>query len=274
MPELPEVETTLQGIAPHIKQQRIAKVTVRQYRLRWPVPANIHTLLSGKTIIALARRGKYLLLTTPTGTVLIHLGMSGVLRLLSKEVDVRKHDHIDIYFHNGKILRFTDPRRFGLLLWVTGDPYCHPLLENLGVEPLLPAFSAKYLWAKAQATQSVPIKSLVMDSKVVVGVGNIYATEALFQAGIHPLAKAKSLSLEQLQALVKAIKKILRHAIKQGGTTLKDFVNSAGKPGYFSAQLKAYGRSGLPCVVCGLPLQQIRIAQRSTVYCEGCQREL
>ncbi len=270
MPELPEVETTLRGILPHIKQQTIAKVVVRQHRLRWPVPSHLHQVLLGKTITDIERRAKYLLIKIPGGSILIHLGMSGHLRILMKEHPPNKHDHIDIIFLNHKILRFADPRRFGAFLWIAGDPHEHLLLKNLGIEPLMKNFSGKYLYAKAQG-RTMPIKSLLMDNKIVTGIGNIYATEALFAAGIHPRAPAQSLSLEQFNSLTKSIKKILRHAIKKGGTTLKDFINSDGKPGYFSNQLKAYGRAGLPCIICDTKLQSMKIGQRSTVYCKQCQ---
>jgi formamidopyrimidine-DNA glycosylase len=270
MPELPEVETTLQGILPHIKRQTIAKVIVRQTHLRWPVPSNLQQILSLKTISDVKRRAKYLLLSTDSGTLIIHLGMSGHLRILLDCSQPNKHDHIDVVFRNNKLLRFTDPRRFGAFLWVEGDPYQHPLLKDLGIEPLSKNFSGKYLWSKAQG-RTLPIKSLLMDNKIVTGIGNIYATETLFEAGIDPLSPTQSLSLERLNRLTRAIKTILRQAIKQGGTTLKDFIKSDGKPGYFSHQLKAYGRKGLPCIICHTILQSIQIGQRNTVYCKHCQ---
>ena len=270
MPELPEVETTLRGVAPYITQQTIAKVVVRQYQLRWPILPNIQQILTGKTIVDSGRRGKYLLLKTSQGAIIIHLGMSGNLRILTKAVAANKHDHVDIVFHNKAILRFTDPRRFGAFLWAEGDPCDHALLKNLGVEPLTRQFSGQYLASLARG-KIVSIKSFIMDSKIVTGVGNIYAAEALFAAGIHPQSPAGSISINHLEKLVKAIKKILQHAIKRGGTSLKDFLNSEGKPGYFSNQLKVYGREGLPCVGCGQLLQLMRIGQRSTVYCGDCQ---
>jgi formamidopyrimidine-DNA glycosylase len=272
MPELPEVETTLRVICPHIKLQPIVKVIVRQPRLRWPVLANIPQILTGKMITDVERRAKYLLLRTDAGTIIIHLGMSGHLRILTKEEPPKKHDHIDVVFHPHTILRFNDPRRFGAFLWVTGNPDDHALLKNLGVEPLTKNFSGKYLLSQAQG-RKVPIKSFLMDNKIVTGIGNIYAAEALFAAGIYPKASAQSLSLEQWDRLAKSIKRILQQAIKRGGTTLKDFVNSDGKPGYFSNQLQVYGRAGLPCIICHTPLQPIQIGQRSTVYCKRCQRK-
>lgn len=271
MPELPEVETTLRGIKPHLEQQEIRYITVRHSQLRWPIPADIAVKLSGQKITQLRRRGKYLLLTLSCGTLILHLGMSGRLKILQEPAPPpQKHDHVDIGFANGVLLRFTDPRRFGAILWYGGDPSQHALLKNLGPEPLERNFSGQYLWQLARS-RKLPIKSFIMDAKVVVGVGNIYANEALFLAGIHPLAPAASLSLAQYHELVATIKTVLRQAIKQGGTTLKDFYNSEGKPGYFATQLTVYGREGLPCLRCKTLLQSLRIAQRSTVYCPQCQ---
>lgn len=244
---------------------------IRAHRLRWPIPSDIQKILSEKIIYDIERRAKYLLFKTANGTILIHLGMSGCLRILDEKIPVNKHDHVDIVFYNKKILRFTDPRRFGAFLWIEGDPYHHALLKHLGVEPLTKHFSGKYLLTCAQ-NRSVSVKTFIMDNKIVTGVGNIYATEALFEAGIHPIKSVKLLTIEQWNDLVAAIKKILRRAIKRGGTTLKDFMNSDGKPGYFSNQLKAYGRAKLPCVKCQRLLKLIKIGQRSTVYCEYCQR--
>ncbi len=257
MPELPEVETTLRGILPHIHQQTITHVIVREHRLRWPVDPNIHHILRNQKIIDVSRRAKYLLFTTTHGTLILHLGMSGHLRVLTENHHAAKHDHIDIVFHNKKIVRFTDPRRFGAFLWIEGNPSEHALLKHLGVEPLTKLFSGKYLLGQAK-NRKVPIKTFIMDNKVVTGVGNIYAAEALFEAGINPLTSASLLSASQSNALAKAIKKILRNAIKRGGTTLKDFLNSEGKPGYFSNQLKVYGRANLPCVKCRSILKLIK----------------
>ncbi len=270
MPELPEVETTLRGILPHIKNETIAKVIVRQHRLRWPIPSNLSRILSGKMITHVGRRAKYLLLSTCDGTLIIHLGMSGHLRILTQVQSPNKHDHVDILFHNQKILRFTDPRRFGAFLWAEGNPHDHALLKHLGIEPLTKEFTGRYLLQRAQ-TRTIPIKSLVMDNKIVTGIGNIYAAEALFAAQIHPLTPANTLSVKRLDCLAKSSKQILRRAIQRGGTTLKDFINSNGKPGYFSGQLKVYGRAGLPCVICGTILQSLQIGQRTTVYCKQCQ---
>lgn len=272
MPELPEVETTLRGIQPHIENQRIKQVSVRHYALRWPVPENIHLLLKGQTVQQLERRGKYILLKTQKGTVILHLGMSGSLRiLLQPALSAGKHDHIDIEFANKKLLRFTDPRRFGAFLWTEDNPDLHPLLKHLGPEPLSKHFSGAYLWQRARYRKTT-IKTLIMDSKIVTGVGNIYAAEALFAAQIHPETLACRITEEHLIALVTAIKTILKAAIKKGGTTLKDFMKSDGKPGYFAFHLKVYGRAGLPCINCKTVLIDIRLGQRSTVYCPHCQR--
>lgn len=270
MPELPEVETTLRGILPHIEKQTITNVVVRQYQLRWPIPSNLSHILIDKMIVHAERRAKYLLLKTDRGTLIIHLGMSGHLRILNSHQPPNKHDHVDIVFQNNKTLRFTDPRRFGSFLWVEGDPDKHIMLKHLGIEPLTKNFTGHYLWQRAQG-RIIPIKSLLMDNKIVTGIGNIYATEALFAAQIHPSTPANSLSVERLEKLVRSSKQILRQAIKRGGTTLKDFINSDGKPGYFSNQLKVYGRAGLPCLICHTTLQIMQIGQRSTVYCNHCQ---
>ena len=270
MPELPEVETTLRGISPYIEKQTITKVIVRQHSLRWPIPVNLSTTLVNKTIIGIERRAKYLLLKTSDGALIIHLGMSGHLRILSQSLPANKHDHVDLEFQNKKILRFNDPRRFGAFLWVDGNPLNHALLKHLGVEPLTKELTGRYLWQIAQ-NRKVSIKSFLMDNKVVTGIGNIYATEALFDAKIHPLAMANSLSIERLSRLTQSCKKILKQAIKRGGTTLKDFIHSDGKPGYFANQLKVYGRAGLSCLICNTTLHFIKIGQRSTVYCNKCQ---
>jgi formamidopyrimidine-DNA glycosylase len=270
MPELAEVETTRRGILPLIYDQTVAEVIIRHHQLRWAVPGEIVDLLPGKRFMDVERRGKYLLLRTDIGTLIVHLGMSGCLRVIDAATPAQKHDHVDILFENGMCLRYTDPRRFGAFLWTTTDPLQHKLLENLGPEPLTSAFDARYLSQQAER-RKVPIKTLIMDSHVVVGVGNIYATESLFRAKIYPLQSAGDLSDEQSQLLVSAIKAILRAAIKQGGTTLRDFRKSDGKPGYFRHQLQVYGRAGKPCLVCGTKLVALKIAQRTTVYCPTCQ---
>ncbi len=271
MPELPEVETTRRGIAPHITGQQVSKVVVRQKNLRWPIPSQIARELPGERIDSVDRRGKYLLLNCRKATMLIHLGMSGSLRIVNPEIPHQKHDHFDFQFASSKILRYTDPRRFGCLLWHSGDISEHKLIQNLGPEPLTDEFSADYLF-DASRGRTVPIKSFIMDSKLVVGVGNIYANEALFHAGIHPKRAAKKISHSRYVRLVECIKDVLGNAIAVGGTTLRDFTNSSGDPGYFKQSLYVYGRSDTPCKTCGRNLKEIRLGQRSTVYCGTCQR--
>lgn len=270
MPELPEVETTLQGIKPLIQGQIIQKLLIRRDKLRWQIPKAELQHLIGLTITAITRRGKYLILHTQQGHMLIHLGMSGRLSVLDKPTRPDKHDHIDILFNNDSLLRFTDPRRFGALLYIKSDPQRHPLLRNLGVEPLTRQFSTQYL-SQHLTNKQLPIKSAIMDQRIIVGVGNIYATEALFKAGINPLRPANTLLDNDLKRLVLSIKSILRLAIRQGGSTLKDFLNSDGKPGYFTQQLNVYGRAGLTCFICQSMLKHLRLSQRSTVYCPTCQ---
>lgn len=270
MPELPEVETTMRGIAPHITGHEITNVIVRNAQLRWPIPKNIKSLLIGQTIDTITRRAKYLLLNTQHGTVILHLGMSGHLRVLTQDIPAKKHDHIELQFANQKILRLNDPRRFGAFLWTNDDPSQHRLLKDLGIEPLTKQYTGKYLFEQAQ-NKKIPVKAFLMDNKIVTGIGNIYATEALFTAKIHPMTPAGQVSLPAYTELAKASKAILTAAIKRGGTTLKDFSNSDGKPGYFTNELQVYGRSGLPCNDCGGLLESIKIGQRSSVFCSHCQ---
>jgi formamidopyrimidine-DNA glycosylase len=271
MPELPEVETTCRGIAPHITGQTIQSVILRQTRLRWPIPAKLKTILPGQRIEQVSRRGKYLLLHTTVGTVIIHLGMSGSLRIASQQDAVEKHDHVDIVFSKHCILRLRDPRRFGAVLWTRASPLSHKLLCDLGPEPLCDAFNADALFQRSRKRQ-LAIKAFIMDSKVVVGVGNIYANEALFQAGIRPSTPAGRISQLRYQALVLAIKTVLTEAIKAGGTTLRDFTNSEGKPGYFKQKLQVYARAGEACTTCGTHIKLIQQNQRATYYCTHCQR--
>ncbi len=271
MPELPEVETTRNGIAPHIEHNTVRKVVVRNRQLRWPVPADLNRKLKGQRIDQVQRRGKYLLLYSANGTVIIHLGMSGSLRIVDSTVPAEKHDHVDLQFENGICLRLRDPRRFGCVLFCEDDPLQHPLLQKLGPEPLQRDFNAALLFAQSRKRKTT-IKQLIMDSKIVVGVGNIYASESLFLAGIHPKRKAGRLTKQQASDLVKAIKTILKRAIRQGGTTLKDFTASDGKPGYFQQKLNVYDRGGEPCPQCGQAIKQIVLGQRSTFYCSGCQQ--
>ena len=272
MPELPEVETILRGLAPLLEGAIIRGARISQPQLRWPVPAGLHEDLQQQTIIRLSRRGKYLLLHLTDATLILHLGMSGSLRLVPDTKPLMRHDHVDIILADGKRLRYHDPRRFGAILMTRDDPLTHPLLKSLGVEPLESEFDGDYLGKRASKSQ-VAIKSFIMNSKVVTGVGNIYAAEALFLARIHPLTRASALTRPQCEALVHAIREVLQSAISQGGTTLKDFVNSEGKPGYFSQKLQVYARGGLPCLVCGTLLQSMQTGQRSTVFCGVCQRE-
>jgi len=271
MPELPEVETTRAGIEPHLIGQRVAEVKVYQRKLRQPVTAGLASALKDEKIHAVERRGKYLLLKSASGAVIIHLGMSGSLRLVDKGVPLAKHDHVEFLLASGQALRFRDPRRFGVVLWTRTDPLQHPLIKKLGLEPLEAGFDVDYLYAIAQR-RSVAIKQLIMNGQVVVGVGNIYASEALFRAGIHPARAAKRISRARCERLVAAIKSVLAEAIKQGGTTLRDFYNGAGEPGYFKQRLQVYGRGGESCVQCGAAICQIVQGQRSTWYCGRCQR--
>ncbi|GAB1260923.1 bifunctional DNA-formamidopyrimidine glycosylase/DNA-(apurinic or apyrimidinic site) lyase [Aurantivibrio plasticivorans] len=270
MPELPEVETTRRGIAPHLEKQRIVNVVVRQPKLRWPIPRNLKSCLLNNAISKVHRRGKYLLIVVGRGHLMMHLGMSGSLRVLPIGSKPEKHDHLDIELSSGQLLRYTDPRRFGSVLWVTGDPYQHDLLRDLGPEPLTDDFTGEYLFSRSRK-RKVPIKQLIMDSKVVVGVGNIYANEALFMSGIRPRRSAGRLTRQQSDVLAANIKQVLGNAIQQGGTTLRDFTNSEGKPGYFSQSLSVYGRGGEACLQCQTVLKEVRLGQRSTVYCPSCQ---
>lgn len=270
MPELPEVETTRRALAPALTHARFKDVTVRHTRLRWPIPQRLAQELKGLTLESIERRAKYLLLHTQAGTLLIHLGMSGHLRLYQELPPPGKHDHVDFIFDR-ICLRYTDPRRFGAILWIVDDVSQHPLLQRLGPEPLTKAFTAKYLWQTAQR-HHVALKTFIMNNHIVVGVGNIYASEALFLAGIHPNRPANRLTEAEAQRLVDSIKQVLRKAIQAGGTTLKDFYSGTGTPGYFRHELLVYGREGEPCVQCQTALQKMVLGQRGTVYCPTCQR--
>lgn len=270
MPELPEVETTRRGILKPLLGRTITNVIVRQPNLRWPVPKSLKRHLCDQVIQNITRRGKYLLVHTNNGVLLIHLGMSGYLLIVPAEQKPKRHDHVDIIFDNQLCLRFNDTRRFGSILWTADDPSHHPRLINLGPEPLSNAFNGEYCYQQSRH-RKIKIKQFLMDSHFVVGVGNIYANESLFLAKISPLRPAGKISLSRYQDLSQAVKKILQQAIKAGGTTLRDFQNSDGKPGYFKQQLNVYGRQGLPCVDCGKPLKSIQLNQRATVYCGYCQ---
>ncbi len=270
MPELPEVETTRLGLVPHLVGRTVAAVTVRERRLRWPVAAELETALVGQTVLGLERRAKYLLLQTRRGWALIHLGMSGSLAILTEPRPVAKHDHLELALEGGVGLRYTDPRRFGAWLWTPHDPAEHPLLRHLGPEPLAPTFDAAYLSRRARLKRTA-IKTLIMDQRVVVGVGNIYANEALFAAAIDPHRMAGSVAPERFPPLVAAIQRVLTRAIAAGGTTLRDFVDGQGRPGYFQQQLAVYGRGGEPCRRCGGVIVASRLGQRATYHCPGCQ---
>lgn len=270
MPELPEVETTLRGIAPHLLHQRVAGVVIRHPRLRWEIPTGLPELLSGQTVRDLRRRAKYLLVTFDHGTLILHLGMSGNLRIHPRDTVADKHDHFDLLLENGKLLRLHDPRRFGAVLWQPGDAARHPLLAALGPEPLQGGFDADYLHAVTRKRKAA-IKLAIMDNHVVVGVGNIYANEALFRAGIRPQTAAGRLSKERCALLVAAIREVLRAAIRQGGSSLRDYVDSDGNQGYFQQQYFVYGRADKTCRVCGAVIRQIKQGQRSTFYCPACQ---
>lgn len=270
MPELPEVETSRRGIAPWVEQQRVNNVIVRDRRLRWPVPDDIDNKLPGQEIRSVKRRAKYLLFDTAAGTAMLHLGMSGSVRIIDIDEPAGKHDHVDICFDSGKALRFRDPRRFGSLLW-TEKPFEHELLRNLGPEPLSDEFDGSYLWQMSRG-RKVSIKQFIMNAVIVVGVGNIYASEVLFRSGIHPKRKAGRISKERMMVLGNSIKFVLKQAIEAGGTTLRDFHGGDGEPGYFKQQLDVYDRDGLPCSVCKAPISSIVLGQRSTYYCKNCQR--
>ncbi|MDX1251962.1 MAG: bifunctional DNA-formamidopyrimidine glycosylase/DNA-(apurinic or apyrimidinic site) lyase [Gammaproteobacteria bacterium] len=271
MPELPEVETTRRGIAPYLVGARIARVTVRTPCLRHPVSPQLVREAPGQILQSVDRRGKYLLLRCPAGSVIIHLGMSGSLRVLPDDVPPERHDHVDIVLDSGHMLRLRDPRRFGSVLWTRQEPLQHALLRGLGPEPLSDGFSGDHLYRRSRGRR-LAVKQFIMDHHIVTGVGNIYASEALFLAGIHPSREAGRISLERYARLAAAIRQVLAQAIAQGGTTLRDFYNGEGKPGYFQQQLKVYGRAGQPCTTCGRPVAQTRQGQRSSFYCTACQR--
>lgn len=272
MPELPEVETTKRGIIPHLIAQSVIEVVVRQHQLRWRIPGNLMIDLPGQRIHDVTRRGKYLLIHVEKGVIIIHLGMSGHLRILPADAIGQKHDHVDILLSNNYMLRYTDPRRFGAVLWTTENPFSHPLLISLGPEPLSKEFTGAYLFQEAQ-NRKIAVKLFIMDSHNIVGVGNIYANEALFLAGINPAQPVNKISLQKYQLLAQSIKKVLSAAIKSGGTTLRNFFGSEGKPGYFKQKLYVYGRAGEKCKKCESILKEIRLGQRSTVFCPKCQRK-
>ena len=278
MPELPEVETTRRGIEPHILDKTITDVVVRERKLRWPIPAKLAERLKKQKILSVERRGKYLLICVKDGTLIIHLGMSGSLRIIPANTPAGAHDHFDLVIGK-QCLRLRDPRKFGAVLWQAGPKSgsqsgyveTHKLLANLGPEPLSDSFDTEYLFNLSRKRQ-VSIKNLIMNSHVVVGVGNIYASESLFRSGIRPTSKAGKVSKARYARLVDSIKQVLAEAIEQGGTTLQDFSNEEGKPGYFAQELKVYGREGQACYICDAPIQKTVIGQRSSYYCPKCQK--
>ncbi len=270
MPELPEVETTRRGLAPHLIGCRVLDATLRRPDLRWPIAPEIKADLPGQRIASVSRRAKYLLVEAETGSALLHLGMSGSLRVLPIAIPPGTHDHVDIALDSGKVLRFNDPRRFGCLLWQPLGAI-HPLLAGLGPEPLEEEFDGDHLWRLSRG-RSAPVKPFLMDQSIVVGVGNIYAAEALFHAGIAPRRVAGRVSRERYATLAEAVKRVLGHAIQRGGTTLRDFIAPDGAPGYFEQELFVYGRAGQACKVCRTPLRDEMIGQRASVWCPHCQR--
>jgi len=271
MPELPEVETTARGIRPIVEKAIVQAVIIREHRLRWHVPSSLENLIRNRQVFEVTRRAKYLLLVFEHGTLLIHLGMSGRLKILNYGVAPEKHDHVDLIFNNGKMLRFHDPRRFGSIRWVSGNPFYSPELSSLGPEPFDDKFSGKMLFEAARG-RKVTIKSFIMDGRIVAGVGNIYANEALFRSAIFPGRQAGRVALRRYCLLVPDIQAVLGEAIKAGGTTLRDYMAATGQPGYFEQSLQVYERDGQSCVRCNGIIRKRVIGQRATYYCGGCQR--
>lgn len=271
MPELPEVETSRLGLTPHVVGRVVSEAIIRDKRLRWPVSAGVRKTLPGLRIDALRRRAKYLLFDTSKGTLISHLGMSGSLRIIDRDEPPMAHDHVDLVFDNGRALRYRDPRRFGMMLWTARDPMTHKLLNHLGPEPLGDAFDGAHLYGLSRGRRGA-IKNFIMDGKIVVGVGNIYASEALFRAGIHPRRQAGRVSAARYDTLAARIVDVLSEAIERGGTSLRDFTRQDGQPGYFQQKLNVYGRADEPCVNCAAPLRQEVIGQRSSFFCAQCQR--
>lgn len=270
MPELPEVETVRIGISPHLTNKHIQSLIVRQRQLRWPIPEGLESQVAGAKIHSVTRRAKYLLINITQGTIIVHLGMSGSLRIVPITSPVYAHDHYDMILPDNQCLRYRDPRRFGALLWHPASPETHPLLSNLGPEPLEPGFNGSVLMTAAKHRRC-PIKTLIMDGHVVAGVGNIYACESLFLAKIHPQLPCNQVSLTRYNQLAGSIQQVLTRAIAQGGTTLRDFSQADGKPGYFVNALQVYGREGQPCVQCHTKIQMQRTGQRTSFFCPNCQ---
>ncbi|MGD8378276.1 MAG: bifunctional DNA-formamidopyrimidine glycosylase/DNA-(apurinic or apyrimidinic site) lyase [Gammaproteobacteria bacterium] len=271
MPELPEVETTRRGIAPHLEGRRITRVVVREPRLRWPVRDDLHRLLRRRTLCGVDRRAKYLLFRFAHGTLLLHLGMSGSLRVVDADTPAAPHDHLDLEFEHGRSLRFTDPRRFGSVLWTDDEPGRHPLLRELGPEPLEGGFDGDWLYRHARGRR-VSVKPFLMDGRIVVGVGNIYASESLHLAGIHPRRPAGRIALPRYERLARVVGEVLSRAIREGGTTLRDFTGGDGRPGYFRQHLRVYDRAGEPCERCDTPIRMEVLGQRASYFCPACQR--
>ena len=271
MPELPEVETTRRGLEPHVVGRRVREVVVRNPNLRWPVPRDLSRRLSGEAVSGIRRRGKYLLFDFVKGHLLVHLGMSGRLTIVPDALPAKKHDHVDVHLEGSTALRFTDPRRFGAMLWVSTPAERHALLEGLGLEPLDPGFDGAALHKLARG-RKVAVKLFLMNARIVTGVGNIYANEALYHAGVHPMRAAGRISAERWDRIAKAVRATLERAVAKGGTTLRDFASADGAPGYFLAECAVYGREGKPCRKCRTPIRAIRQGQRSTFFCPRCQR--
>ncbi len=271
MPELPEVETTRRGLLPHLVGRRIREVVVRNANLRWPVPRDLPRRMRGERVLAIRRRGKYLLFDCRHGHLLVHLGMSGRLTVVPEDLPPRKHDHVDVRIEGRKALRLTDPRRFGAMLWLEEPAERHALLRHLGLEPLAAEFTGRALHARARGRR-VPVKQFLMNGGIVTGVGNIYASEALFRAGIHPARAAGRISAARWEKLARAVRDTLESALASGGSTLRDFASAEGRPGYFQHEHAVYGRGGKPCRACGTPIRALRQGQRSTFYCPSCQR--
>jgi len=271
MPELPEVETTRRGVAPHVERQKVTAVRIYDRRLRWPVPRDLPRRLIGRTVDRVDRRSKYLLFRLGDDTLIVHMGMTGSLRIFTAVPPREPHDHIDLEFGNGVVLRYRDPRRFGAMLWSPGSSTPHRLLAGLGVEPFAPEFTGEYLH-RATRNRRAAVKLALMDSHLVVGVGNIYANESLFRAGIRPSRAAGRVSRAEYARLVDSVRDTLNEAIAKGGSTLRDYVDSSGEPGYFQLDYNVYGREREPCRVCGAPIRSLRLGGRATSYCPRCQR--
>jgi len=271
MPELPEVETTRRGLLPHLLGRRFSGAVVRNASLRWPVPRDLSRSLRGEEVLDIRRRGKYLLIDCPKGHLLVHLGMSGRLSIVERDLPARAHDHVDLQLEGEKSLRLTDPRRFGAMLWVEGPAENHALLRGLGIEPLESSFTGEALHRLARGRR-VAVKQFLMNGRILTGVGNIYASEALFQAGVHPLRSAGRISAARWERIAQAVRATLERALAAGGSTLRDFASAEGRPGYFQHEFAVYGRESEPCLKCGTRIRALRQGQRSTFYCPHCQR--